>query len=138
MSGCSLEAEVCSLATVWKPNMCTILVQRRKLHKYTLHICSHELAKAFAAHNFTHMKAKFPDKFLHVIRYNPHNYKQDGTTIKHTPEQRVASIKASLAYVPNSQFVITYLYYRCTGHSPAITSDPGYTLGEFVRQNNAG
>lgn len=85
-----------------------------------------------------HTKAKFPEKQLHVIRYNPHAYKQDGVVLKPTQEQRVASIKESLAYVPHAQFVITYIYYRCTGNNPAITSDPGYTLAEFVRPNNTG
>ena len=70
---------------------------------------------------------------LHVVRYNSHALKHDGVVSKPSQEERVESIKASLAYVPESDFVITYLYYRSSEGRPAITFDPEYTLQHYVR-----
>ena len=80
-----------------------------------------------------YLKARHPGMRLHIIRYNSHSYKEDGTVIKPSPEQRIASITESLSYVPETDFVITYLYYRRAGGRPAITLDPEYTLQDYVR-----
>ena len=80
-----------------------------------------------------HHRQRYPDERLHIVRYNSHAYKQDGTIVKPTQEERVASIKESLAYIPETKFVITYLYYRTTAGFPAVTLDPEYTLKEYVR-----
>ena len=80
-----------------------------------------------------HLKQNSPGMRLHIIRYNSHAFKQDGVVRKPTQEERVASIKESLAYVPETDFVIAYLYYRGSGGRPAITLDPQYTLQKYVR-----
>ena len=80
-----------------------------------------------------YLKARHPGMRLHIIRYNSHAYKEDGTVIKPSPTQRITSITESLSYVPETDFVITYLYYRRAGGRPAITLDPEYTLQDYVR-----
>lgn len=82
----------------------------------------------------TYLRQSAPGLRLHIVRYNSHAFKKDGGVIvKPTQEERVASIKECLAYVPETDFVITYLYYRSNDGRPAITSDPEYTLQEYVR-----
>jgi hypothetical protein len=92
---------------------------------------SDECLRMAAISNYLRQKA--PGLRLHIVRYNSHAYKQDGVVVKPTQEERVASIKESLAYIPETYFVITYLYYRSAGERPAITLDPEYTLKEYVR-----
>ena len=70
---------------------------------------------------------------VHIVRYNSHAFRQDGVVRKPTQEERLASIKESLAYVPETDFVITYLYYRLSDGRPTITLDPEYTLQPYVR-----
>ena len=70
---------------------------------------------------------------LHFVRYNSHAYKENGTILRPTQEERAAHIKDALLYVPDAAFVITYLFYRSVGGKPAITFDPEYTLSEHVR-----
>ena len=82
---------------------------------------------------WNYLRQRSPRLRLHIVRYNSHAYRQDGVTVKPIQEERVESIKESLAYVPESDFVITYLYYRSAGDRPAITLDPEYTLQEHVR-----
>jgi hypothetical protein len=76
---------------------------------------------------------RFPGAQLHIVRYNSHAYKQDGTIRKPTECERISSIRACLAYVPESAFVITYVYYRSAGDSPAIALHPDFTLQKYVR-----
>ena len=78
-------------------------------------------------------RERYPDERLHIVRYNSHAYKQNGVVRKPTEEERTASIKESLAYIPETEFVITYLFYRSAGHCPAITRDTQYTLQKYVR-----
>ena len=80
-----------------------------------------------------YLRQTAPELSLHIARYNSHAFRQDGVVCKPTQEERVASIKESLAYVPEADFVITYLYYRSSGGRPAITMDPEYTLQNYVR-----
>ena len=81
----------------------------------------------------TYLRQTAPGLKLHIVRYNSHAYRQDGVVCKPTQEERVASIKESLAYVPETDFAITHLYYRSSGGRPAITLDPHYTLQQYVR-----
>ena len=81
----------------------------------------------------TYLRQNAPGLRLHIVRYNSHALRQDGVVCKPTQEERVASIKESLAYVPESDLVITYLYYRSSGGRPAVTLDPEYTLQHYVR-----
>ena len=67
------------------------------------------------------------------MRYNPHAYKQDGIVKKPSADERMSSIRACLSYVPESDFVITYLFYRLVDSVPAVTLDPGFSLRDFVR-----
>ena len=78
----------------------------------------------------------YPAMSLHIIRYNPNVYKQDGCIKKPSQAERTASIKACLQFVPESpQFVISYLFYRsATDGRPAIMEHPEYTLQKYVRQ----
>ncbi len=78
-------------------------------------------------------RERYPTERLHIVRYSPNPYKQDGVVRKPTEEERTASIKESLAYIPETDFVITYLFYRSAGNRPAITRDPQYTLQKYVR-----
>ncbi len=70
---------------------------------------------------------------IHVIRYNPNAWKQNGYVIKPTAEERHDRLKESLLFEPKSDFVITYLFYRLADDVPAITLSPDYTLREHVR-----
>ena len=70
---------------------------------------------------------------LHIMRYNLRAYREDGTVVKPSPEQRIASITENLSYVPETDFVITYLFYRRVGGRAAITLTPEYTLASYVR-----
>ena len=67
------------------------------------------------------------------MRFNPTAYKENGTVKKPTEDERAACIQECLAYVPESEFVITYLFYRHAEGQPAVTLDPDYTLQEYVR-----
>ena len=78
-------------------------------------------------------RQRHPYRRLHIVRFNPNAYKQDGIVVKPNVEERTATISASLAYVPDTDFVITYLYYRKLGGHPAITMHPEYSLKEYVR-----
>ena len=80
-----------------------------------------------------HLKQNSPGMKLHIVRYNSHAFKQDGVVCKPSQEERVESIKANLAYVPDSDFVITYLFYRSANGRPAVTLDAEYTLQHYVR-----
>ena len=96
------------------------------------HNVSHECQRMVAIWNYH--RQRFPDACLHIIRYNSHAFKQaDGIVRKPTDEERTSRIRACLAYVPESSFVITYVYYRCTGDRPAVSLHPEYTLQEYVR-----
>ena len=76
---------------------------------------------------------RFPDCLLHIVRYNSHAYKQDGLVRKPTHEERTATIKECLAYVPTVAFVITYVYYRAQHGCAVIATHPEYTLQQYVR-----
>ena len=78
-------------------------------------------------------RQRHPNRRLHIIRYNPNAYKQGGIVVKPTADEQTASIAACLAYVPESDIEITYLFYRTAGGMPAITTDPQYTLRSYVR-----
>ena len=84
---------------------------------------------------WSYYRERHPGQKLHIIRYNSHNYKENGAVRKPTEAERKASIKQSLNYIPEAEFVITYLFYRCAGDQPAITLEPEYcpTLKEYVR-----
>ena len=82
---------------------------------------------------WNYYRQRYPDACLHIVRYNSHAYKQDGVVKKPTEQERTSSIQACLEYVPESSFVITYVYYRTTGDCPAIALHPEYTLQKYVR-----
>ena len=78
-------------------------------------------------------RQRFPDDRLHIVRYNSHAYKQDGVIKKPSDQERMTRIQACLSYVPESPFVVTYIFYRQVGGVPAVTLDPAYTLREYAR-----
>ena len=78
-------------------------------------------------------RQRFPDDRLHIVRYNSHAYKQDGVIKKPSDQERMTRIQACLSYVPESPFVVTYIFYRLVGGVPAVTLDPAYTLREYAR-----
>ena len=78
-------------------------------------------------------RQRFPDDCLHILRYNSHNYKQDGVVKKPSEQERMARVQACLSYVPESDFVITYLFYRLAEGVPAVTLHPEFSLREYVR-----
>ena len=80
-----------------------------------------------------HLRQSAPGLRLHIVRYNSHAYRQNGVIVKPTQEERVAAIKETLQYIPDADFVITYICYRSSDGRPAITLDPNYTLQEYVR-----
>ena len=99
--------------------------------QHSCYTIAHECQRMQAI--WAYHRERYPDKKLHIVRYNSHAFKQDGVVRKPTDEERKTSIDASLAYIPDKAFVITYLYYRSAGDQPAITLDPEYTLKEHVR-----
>ena len=78
-------------------------------------------------------RQRFPSDRLHILRYNSNNYKEDGVVKKPSEQERLTRIQACLEYVPESDFVITYLFYRLAEGVPAVTLDPEYSLREYVR-----
>ena len=78
-------------------------------------------------------RQRFNNDRLHILRYNSHNFKQDGIVKRPSADERTSSIRACLSYVPESDFVITYLFYRLVDSVPAVTLDPNFTLRDFVR-----
>ena len=99
--------------------------------QHTAYSVANECQRMAAIYAFH--KQKHPGRRLHIVRFNPHPYKQDGTIKKPTDEERKSSIQECLAYVPKTHFEITYLFYRNIGCVPAVTLDQNYTLREYVR-----
>ena len=42
-------------------------------------------------------------------------------------------LRAALAFVPDTKFVITYLFYRGSGALPDIVDHPDFDLEEYVQ-----
>jgi hypothetical protein len=76
---------------------------------------------------------RYPAVALHIVRYNPQAYKQDGEVKKPTLQERTARIQECLEYVPESRFVISYVYYRTNSGRLAISDHPEYTLQQYAR-----
>ena len=78
-------------------------------------------------------RRRFPNDRLHILRYNPHTFKQDGIVKKPSVDERTLSIQACLSHVLESDFTITYLFYRLFDSVPAVTLDSSFSLRDFVR-----
>ena len=88
--------------------------------------------KRMAAIWWHHRQCK-PDRRLHIVRFNPTAYKEDGRIERATEDEQKESLLQALAYVPEAPFTISYLFYRVVNGQPAVTLDTDYTLREYVR-----
>lgn len=99
--------------------------------QHAIHSVSNECQRMSAIWDYH--RQRLPDRNLHIVRFNPNAYKENGTVIRPTEDERIAGIQECLAFVPESAFVISYLFYRRSEGQPAVTLDPDYTLQKYVR-----
>ena len=70
---------------------------------------------------------------LHIVRYNPDPWRQGCAIVKPSSEERANMLRAALEFVPDTNFAITFLYYRGGGDSlPDIVDHPDFALKEHV------
>ena len=82
---------------------------------------------------YSEFNRKHEGASLHIVRYNPDPWRQDNAIVKPTAEERTNMLRAALAFVPDTKFAITYLYYRGGGDSlPDIVDHPDFALKEHV------
>ena len=70
---------------------------------------------------------------LHIVRYNPDPWRQGSAIVKPSSEERADMLRAALEFVPETNFAITFLYYRGGGDSlPDIVDHADFALKEHV------
>ena len=73
---------------------------------------------------------------LHIVRYNPDPWRQGDGIIRPSCDERKKMICAALAFVPDTRFAITYLFYRGQGEFPDIIEHPEFSLKQHVLPQN--
>ena len=91
----------------------------------------HEMQRMQALRDFH--QQRYPDLYIHIVRYNSHTYKQGGEIKRPTLEDRAAKIRECLEYVPEEPFVISYVFYRTNCGRLAISEHPEFTLQQYTR-----
>ena len=91
----------------------------------------HEMQRMQALQEYH--QQRYPDLYIHIVRYNSHAYKQDGEVKRPTLEDRAAKIRECLEYQPKEQFEISYVYYRTNSGTLAVSEHPEFILRQHAR-----
>ena len=91
----------------------------------------HEMQRMQALRDF-HLQ-RYPDLYIHIVRYNSHAYKQGGEIKRPTLEDRAAKIRECLEYQPKEQFEISSVTYRTNSGTLVVSEHPEFILRQHAR-----
>ncbi len=82
---------------------------------------------------FSDFSRRYPQGRLHIIRYCPDPFKDNGFVVKASLQERMNAIRAAVEHDPQDRFTISYLFYRSENGWPVVVNHADYTLRDHVR-----